>query len=131
MNAVFLNGGGSLITPGIDLSVNLYFALHTAAPVDNQTETECAYGGYARVAVVRDIVSFDFTDGTYPNAIVLQVRKSFPQASSGSSTATHWSIGINASGTSFALYIDELTTPISITAGVTPYIDAGTLIREA
>lgn len=79
-------------------SGSLYVALHTANPGEGSTGTECAYGSYARVAVARSTASWTETAGaptTYANASSI----TFPQASSGTETATHWALWTQPKGT--------------------------------
>lgn len=128
---IFQDVIGTILTSGVDLSgnANIYLALHTAAPTaGDQTNSECAYTGYSRQATVRDVADWDQTG--IGLEWVLQNRKSFGLCTAGSETATHWSIGIEAAGAGFVLYYDALSSPISISPGVNPYIDAGTSVEE-
>jgi hypothetical protein len=107
---------------------NLYVALHTANPDEagDQTTSECAYGGYARVPVTRDGTGWTVTGNSVsPNANI-----SFPEALSGIETATYASIGVASSGASMILYSGALTPSIDISAGIEPTIKTTSTITE-
>jgi hypothetical protein len=111
---------------------SLYAALHTAAPGagGDQTTSEVAYTGYARVAVPRDGTGWTVADlvATLANAI------DFPQATGGSVTATHFSLGTDASGAGNVLYFGALKdsggsdTSLAISENITPQVPAGATI---
>lgn len=107
---------------------NFYVALHTADPGEagNQTTSECAYTSYARVAVARTSGGWTVSGNqVVPTSII-----SFPQATGGSETATHFSIGTASSGTGKILYSGIVTPNISISTGITPQIGTGTTVSE-
>jgi hypothetical protein len=107
---------------------NLYLSLHTADPGEagNQSTTECAYTSYARAAVTRDASGFTVSG----NAVTLTSAVEFPEATGGSETATHFAIGVAATGASKILYSGALTPTIAISTGVMPRLGAGTTITE-
>lgn len=107
---------------------DLYLSLHTADPTDsgNQSSSECAYGSYARKAVARTSGGFTVSG----NQVVLAANQDFPQATSGTETATHFAVGTDASGAGKILYSGEIDPDISISTGVTPGLDTGTTITE-
>ena len=107
---------------------NFYVALHTADPGEagNQTTSECAYTSYARVAVARTSGGWTVSG----NQVVPAAIISFPQATGGSETATHFSIGTASSGTGKILYSGIVTPNISISTGITPQIGTGTTVSE-
>jgi hypothetical protein len=102
---------------------SLYIALHTADPGEGgvQTTSEAAYTGYARVGVTRDTAGFTVSGNTGTNAADI----TFPQASGGSATVTHWSIGTLSSGGGMILYSGALSPTPTITNGIRPVIPAG------
>ena len=107
---------------------NLYVALHTGDPGEagDQTTSECAYGSYARVAVARNSGGWTVTGNSVsPTAVV-----AFPEATSGSETATYASIGVASSGASKILYKGALGVSIVITTGVTPRLKTTSTITE-
>lgn len=75
---------------------NLQLALHTGFPglAGTQATSECAYGGYARVAVPRTSAGFTIA----ANKVSLAVQRNFPVCTSGSETALWWSLGDAATG---------------------------------
>ena len=107
---------------------NLYLALHTADPTDAgvQTANECAYTSYARVAVARTSGGFTVAG----NQVTLTTAIDFPAATGGSETATHFSVGVAASGATKILYHGTVTPSIAISSGVTPRLGTGTTITE-
>lgn len=104
---------------------SLYFALHTADPGETATQTtsECSYGAYARVAVARSGAGFSRTNNQITNVANID----FPEATSGTQTATHWTVGTASSGTGKVLYYGDLSPTIAIVTGVVPRIKASTL----
>lgn len=107
---------------------NLYVALHTADPGEagDQTTNECAYTSYARVAVARTTGGWTVTG----NSVSPVSTISFPQATGGSETATHASVGTASSGTGKILYSGTVTPNIVISSGVTPELTAASTITE-
>lgn len=75
---------------------NLYAALHTADPGNAgvQNTSECAYGSYARVAVARSGSGWTVTT----NKVSPAADITFPTCTSGSETATMFSVGVASSG---------------------------------
>ncbi len=107
---------------------NLQVALHTADPGEtgNQGTNECTYGGYARVAVARTSGGWTVSG----NSVSPVAEIAFPEASSGSETATHASVGTDASGSGKILYKGALSPTIAISTGTTPKIGTGSTITE-
>src|SRR5687767_9562972 len=69
----------------------LYVSLHTGDPGEggSQTTSECAYGSYARVSVNRNSGGWTITG----NSVSPTGNIDFPQATSGSETATYAAVG--------------------------------------
>lgn len=107
---------------------NLYLSLHTSDPGEagDQTTNEIAYTSYARVAVPRDNTGFTVSG----NAVALADNEDFPAGTGGSGTATHFGIGTASSGAGKLLYKGALTPNIVCGDGVTPRINAGTVVTE-
>ncbi len=116
------NAGSSPLT-------NLYLALHTADPGagGSQTTSECAYTSYARVAVARTSSGFTVSG----QSVTLASTVSFPAATGGSETATHFSVGTASSGAGKILYSGAISPTIAIANGVTPQLGVGTTITES
>lgn len=108
---------------------NVYVALHTADPGEagDQETTECAYTNYARVAVARTTGGWMVTN----NSVSPVAEVSFPAA--GATTpevATHFSVGVAASGPSKILHRGTITPNINIAEGVTPKLTTATAMTE-
>lgn len=101
-----------------DANTDLYVALHTGDPGEagSQTTSECAYGSYARQAVARDATGWDVVGNTASNDDLIQ----FPEASSGSETVSHVSIGTALSGAGQILYSGALAASRSVSTGIQP-----------
>lgn len=109
---------------------NLYVALHTADPGEagTQATSECTYGAYVRVAIARNPGAPAWTiaaGSASPSAII-----AFAEATSGTETATHWSVGVASAGATQILYSGALNTPISIVTGTTPRLKTTSTITE-
>lgn len=118
-------------------NTNLFVALHTADPLagttegSSQTTSEATYTGYARATVARTAGAWTITTdangitGVSPNSPI-----TFPQATAGTNTITHFSVGTAASGTGKILYAGPVTPSITVTAGVQPQLTVSTRITE-
>jgi hypothetical protein len=106
----------------------LQVSLHTADPGEggDQTTSEVAYTGYARVAVARTTGGWTVTANSVSPAATI----SFPAATGGTATATHWAVGTAATGTGKLLYSGTVTPSIAIANGVTPQLTTATAITE-
>jgi hypothetical protein len=107
---------------------NLFVALHTADPGEagNQSTSEVSYTGYARVAVARTAGGWTVSAGSVSPVSNIE----FGECTAGSGTATHASIGTDASGTGKILYRGALTPSIAFAAGVIPRIKNTSTITE-
>lgn len=103
---------GTLATTG---DTNITVALHTADPGEGGTQStnEATYTSYARVNVVRTGAGWTVSGATAQNAALIQ----FPEATGGSSTVTHVSLGINSGQ---IMYSGALTASRSISSGIQP-----------
>ena len=127
-NADIANIGDATGLRGSSTAGSLYVALHTADPGEGGTQTtsECAYTSYARVAVARSGAAWSVSGGTANPASAI----TFPEATGGTETATHFSVGTASSGTGKVLYKGAISPNISISSGVTPQLGTGTAISE-
>jgi hypothetical protein len=107
---------------------SLYLSLHTADPGEagDQTTSEATYTSYARVAVARSSGGFTVSG----NAVTLAADQSFPAATGGSNTITHFGIGTASSGTGKLLYSGTVTPNIPVSTPVAPKLTTGTTITE-
>lgn len=107
---------------------SIYVALHTADPGEagTQATSECAYPGYARVAVVRSASGWTVA----ANVVTPVADINFPIATGGAETATFFSTGVAGSGATKILHSGPLSPTISISNGVTPQVRNTTSISE-
>ena len=108
---------------------NLYLALHTADPGEagDQTTSEISYAGYTRLAVLRTTGGWTVTG----NSVSPVADALFPEMTGGAGgTATHASIGTEASGAGKILYKGALTPTITVALGVSPRIKNTSTITE-
>jgi hypothetical protein len=127
-NANIANIGDATGLRGSSTAGVLYISLHTADPGEagSQTTSEANYTSYARVSVARNNTQWTVsgtapTLGTNANAIT------FPAATGGSSTVTHFGIGTDSSGAGNLLLSGALGASLAITSGITPNFAAGEL----
>ena len=127
-NANAANIGDATGLRGSSTAGSLYLSLHTADPGEagDQTTSEIAYTSYARVAVARNGTAVTVSG----NAASLAAAATFPAGTGGSGTATHFGIGTAASGAGVLLYKGAITPSIVCGLGVTPQINAGTIVTE-
>lgn len=109
---------------------SLYVSLHTASPgaAGNQTTSEAAYTGYARVAVARTTSGWSAStlQSTGPVANI-----TFGTATAGSETETYFAVGTASTGTGKLLIFGTLSPNVTITLGITPSLTTATTISEA
>jgi len=107
---------------------SLYVALHTADPGEagTQATSECAYTGYARVAVARTSGGWTVANNVASPAADI----AFGSCTAGSETATHFSVGVAAAGATKLLYSGALTASGAIGVGVQPKLTTATTITE-
>ena len=131
---VFNNTNAALIGDATGLrgsttAGSLYVSLHTGDPGEagDQTTSEIAYTGYARVAVARSGAGFTVTG----NSVSPAATVTFGAMTAGAGgTATHFAIGTAASGTGKVLYKGAISPTISVVNGVTPQLTTATAITE-
>lgn len=106
-------------------NANLFISLHTADPGEagTQTTSECAFGGYARVAVLRTAAGWTVAGGSSTNAPVIN----FPECTSGIETVTHVGIGTLTAAAGQLLYKGALTASRSVSSGITLQFPASAL----
>lgn len=116
------DAGGLLgsVTPG-----SLYVSLHTSDPGEggNQSTNEAAYTSYARVAVARSSSGWTVSSNVAENAAAV----TFPKATGGSETATHFGIGTASSGSGKLLFSAALNSNLAISNNIQPSFPAGDL----
>jgi len=127
-NSNIANVGDATGLRGSSTAGSLYLALHTGDPGEagSQTTSECAYTSYARQAVARSVAGFTISS----NTASLAANVDFPEATGGSETATHFSIGTSSSGAGTVLYKGSITPTIAISSGVIPRVKSGSIVTE-
>lgn len=106
------------VTPG-----DLYAALFTADPGEvGSTANEATYTGYARVAITRSPTGWTVSGNNGNNTN----PASFPQATGGSETLTHFAVMTASSGGQMLFY-GALNASLLVSSGVTPEFGAGDL----
>lgn len=107
---------------------DLYVSLHTADPGEagTQTTSEATYTSYARVAVARTSGGWTVTNNSVSPAATI----SFPAATGGTNTITHFAVGTSSTGAGKVLYKGTVTPNISVSSGVTPQLTTASTITE-
>lgn len=102
-----------------------YISLHTGDPGEagDQTTSETAYGSYARQSVARTGAGWTVSGSNVSNAAVI----TFPTASSGPSTISHFGIGSAVSGAGNLFFSGQLAASRIINTGITPSFAVGEL----
>lgn len=106
-------------------ATDLYVSLHTGDPGEtgNQNTSEANYTSYARVAVSRTSGGWTVSGNNASNTGAI----TFPTATGGSSTVTHFGIGLSSSSTGTLLFSGALDSSLSISNGITPSFQPGEL----
>jgi hypothetical protein len=102
-----------------------WIRLHTADPGEagTQSTSEAAYTGYAAVSVPRTSAGFTVAANIVSNTAQI----AFAECTAGTATITHFTVGTASTGTGLVLYRGALSASRSISAGITPIFNAGTL----
>lgn len=105
---------------------SLYVSLYTADPGEagTQATSECAYTGYARVAVARSGAGWTVAANAVSNAALV----TFPIVAGAPETATYLGIGTSAAGAGVLLFSGIMTNSFACGVGATPQIAIGGLI---
>jgi len=109
---------------------NLYASLHSADPGEagNQTTSELAYTGYARVAVARSAAGWVITTAT--SSVAPAAAITFPTSTGTGATAHFMGVGTTSTGAGILLYSGTASPAISITPGVVPSATTASTITE-
>jgi hypothetical protein len=108
---------------------NLQVSLHTADPGEagDQTTSETAYTGYARVAVARTTGGFTVTT----NSVSPVANIDFGECTASPGAAiTHFAVGTASSGAGKLLYSGTVTPNITMAVGVIPRLKTTSTITE-
>ncbi len=109
---------------------DLYISLHTADPGEtgDQTTSEAAYTGYARIAVARSGAGFTVAGANVSNAAAVTFGE---KTAGGDETITHFGIGTAASGVGNLLMSGALTASLLVSNGITPSFGIGEMDVDA
>jgi hypothetical protein len=107
---------------------NLYVSLHTADPGEagDQSTSEAAYTGYARVAVLRTTGGWTVTN----NSVSPVANIDFGNCTAGTSTVTYFGVGTASTGAGVLYYSGTVSPSISVSSGVTPRLTTASTITE-
>lgn len=106
---------------------SIFNGLATGDPGEtgDQTTSEIAYTGYARVAVARSSGGWTVTNNSVSPAAII----SFGAMTAGAGgTASFWSVGKSTSGAGELLFSGAISPTISVVNGVTPQLATGSAI---
>lgn len=108
---------------------NLYVSLHTADPGEagDQTTSETAYTGYARIAVARTSGGWTVTAASV--SPVANIDFGICTAAPGGAI-THFGVGTASSGAGKLLYSGTVTPNITMAANVIPRLTTASTITE-
>jgi hypothetical protein len=107
---------------------NLHVSLHTGSPeAGNQTTSETAYTGYARVAVARSGSGWTVTGSSVSPAANIDFGAC---TASPGGAITHWAVGTAASGTGKVLYSGTVTPNITMAVSVIPRLTTASTVTE-
>ncbi|MFZ5669132.1 MAG: phage tail fiber protein [Pseudomonadota bacterium] len=103
-------------------------SLHTADPGEagDQTTSEATYTSYARVAVARTTGGWTVNN----NSVSPVADISFPAATGGSNTITHFGVGTASSGAGKLLYSGAVSPTLAVSTGITPKLTTASTITE-
>lgn len=104
---------------------NFYISLHTADPGETGTQTtsEATYTSYARVAVARTSGGWTVSGNNASNTAAV----TFPTATGGTNTITHFGIGSDSSSTGNLFFKGALSSSLAVSSGITPVFAIGDL----
>ena len=124
-NDTIANIGDATGIVGSTADGTLYVSLHTGDPGEagTQTTSEATYTSYARVAVARTTGGWTVSGDTASNTAVV----TFPAATGGSETITHFGIGTDSSGAGNLLFSAALNSSLAVSSGIEPRFVAGAL----
>lgn len=110
---------------GSSTAGSLYVGLHTGDPGEagDQTTNEATYTSYARVAVARTSGGWTVSGNAASNTAAI----TFPTATGGTNTISHFSVGTTSSGAGKLLYKGALNSNLAVSNGITPTFAIGEL----
>lgn len=124
-NADAANVGDATGLRGSSAAGVFWISLHTANPGETgaQNTSEAAYGSYARQDEARNTTQWTVAGNTADNDNAI----TFPAASSGSETETHFGLGSDSGGAGNLFLYGALAAGLAVSTGITPSFAAGAL----
>jgi len=124
-NSAVANVGDATGLPAAATAGSLWVSLHTADPGEagSQNTSEATYTSYARVAVARSSAGWTISGDTVTNTAAV----TFPTATGGSNTITHFGVGTSSSGAGTLLYYGAVSPNLAVSNGIAPNFNAGQL----
>jgi hypothetical protein len=126
-NADYANVGDATGLRGSSTAGVFYVSLHTANPDEtgSQNTSETAYTNYLRSAAnpARSTAGWTVTSGTVDNDNAI----TYAACGVTGATLTYFGIGSDSSGAGNLFFWGALTSPLVVSAGVTPSFAAGSL----
>jgi len=131
-NANHANIGDATGLQGSTTAGVFYISLHTADPggTGDQTTNEATYTSYARVSVARSTAGWTVTTAD-PATAENDAAITFPQATGGTDTITHFGIGTDSTGPGNLLFTGALNSSLAVSSGITPEFAANALTVTA
>jgi hypothetical protein len=122
-NANYANVGDATGLRGSTTAGVFYISLHTANPNETGTQntSQAAYTSYARVSVARSTAGWTVAAGVADNDAAI----TYPAATGGSETETHFGIGSDVSGVGNLFLWGALTASLAVSNGITPSFAIG------
>lgn len=118
----------NLAQNGVSPITSIFVALHTGDPsAGDQTTSEAAYTGYARVGVARTSGGWTVTTNSVSPAAAINFGKCTAVPGG---ALTYASVGVATSGASKILYSGALNPSITMAVGVQPQIPTTATITE-
>lgn len=126
LNTNIANIGDATGLRGSSTAGTLYLELHTSDPGEagDQTTNACAYTSHARVGLPRSGSYWTRTG----NSVSPVSEVTFPAATGGTETATHFSVGVASSGAGMIILKGTVSPSIDIASGVTPKLTTATTL---
>jgi len=126
------NIGDATGVRGSTVAGSVYIALFTGDPGEAASfAAEATYTSYARVAVARTSGAWTVS-GNSPTQAANAAAVTFPQATGGTNTLTHFGVCKSSAGTAAGemLYYGSLDSSLEVSNGITPEAAIGALVIE-
>lgn len=130
-NAAIAGVGDGTGLPASTTAGSLFVSLHSADPGEagNQTTSELAYSGYARVGVGRSAAGW--LVNTAAGSVSPVANISFPTSAGSGSTAHFFGVGTTSTGAGVLFYSGTVTPAVAVpAAGIVPILTTASTITE-